>query len=299
MIKKGFMLSLLTACVSGVSVFANSVFVSKADPIVFSIIRNSFVVLLLTALLWGRGHLKDLGKLKKKEWGMLMAIGAIGGGIPFALFFTGLSKIGAVNGNILHKTLFLWVALLAVPFLKERISRIQLTGYLTVFASLFILGGSFKFVPATGSYLVLAATVMWAIENVIAKKTLQNVSYELVAWGRMIFGLPFLLLSALALGKTGLLFAPVSYAAAPITVSSVLLVAYVLSWYGALSLAPATMVSSILVLAPIVTALLGWAMLSKSIPTPQIVSYSVLCIGVCIIAANQIKDRLNATPTHG
>ena len=290
MIKKGIFLSFLTALISGVSIYVNSLFVSKTDPLIFSIIRNSVVAVLLTVFLYGRDHLKHLTTLTKKDWGMLISIGAIGGGIPFALFFTGLAKIGAVNGNILNKTLFLWVAMLAIPFLKERISKMQLIGYFTVFIALFVYGGSFTFVPAIGSYLVLAATVLWAIEHVIAKKTLQHVPSDIVAWARMVFGLPFLFLAGMVFGKTGLLLLPASYAVTPILVSSAFLVVYVLTWYSALSYAPATLVSSVLVIAPVVTALLGVTFASKAIPAPQMSSYAVLLVGVLCIVIKSLRE---------
>ena len=92
------------------------------DVLTFTIVRNICVAVILTVVLLFLGHVKSLQNLSKKEWGMLVVIGAIGGGIPFAMFFSGLSMIGAINGNILQKTLFIWVALLAVPILKERIT---------------------------------------------------------------------------------------------------------------------------------------------------------------------------------
>ena len=255
--KKGMTFSLLAAGISGISIFANTIFVSKADPLVFTIIRNTVVALILTMVILANGQIKRLTTLSKKEWVKLLAIGAIGGGIPFALFFIGLAQIGAVNGNILQKTLFLWVALLAIPILKERISEIQFIGYITLFIGMFFFGGTFKIVPKLGTWLVLSATILWAIENVIAKITLKTVPSTIVIWGRMVFGLPFLFSAVLILGKVGLLTSASSYAITPIMTSSILLTLYVTIWYNALSKAPATLVSSVLVFAPVVTAALS------------------------------------------
>ena len=154
--KKGINLAIATAVISGVSIFANSFFVSKTDPLTFTIVRNTVVALFLTAILAAFGFRQKLKNLTKKEWGKLIAIGAIGGGIPFALFFTGLSEIGALNSNIIQKTLFLWVALLAVPLLKERISKIQLVGYVSLFIGMFVVGGTIRFVSNTGTWLILS-----------------------------------------------------------------------------------------------------------------------------------------------
>lgn len=289
--KKGIYFSLLTASISGVSVFANSIFVTNTDPLIFALLRNALVAIMITMILWQTNRLRSLPSLTKKQWLQLVGIGAIGGGIPFALFFSGLSMIGAVNGNILHKTLFLWVALLALPILKERLTKMQLVGYAVIFLATFFIGGSFKFVPQLGSYLVLGATVLWAIENIIAKVTLRTIHPMVVSWGRMVFGLPFLLAATIVMGKTDLLWSPAIYTVTPLLVSSVLLVGYVMSWYAALSKAPATFVSSVLVIAPAITAVLGGAIIGKAITQTQILQYGVLCIGVWLIAG--ISLRLN------
>ena len=48
-------------------------------------------------------------------------IGVIGGSVPFILFFNGLAMASAPSAAFIHKTLFVWVVLLAVPFLGERL----------------------------------------------------------------------------------------------------------------------------------------------------------------------------------
>jgi len=289
--KNGVFLSLLTAGISGVSIFANALFVSRADPLIFSLIRNSLVALMLTAVLLLFGQWKRLSRVTKKEWGILVAIGAIGGGIPFAMFFAGLSQIGAVNGNILQKTLFLWVALFAVPILKEKIGKVQLLGYLFLFLGMFVFGGTYKLVPSTGAFLVLGATILWAIENVVAKITLKTVSPHIVAWGRMLFGLPFLLAATVVMGKTHLLMTPTAFAPMPLVVSSVLLVAYVATWYSTLSLAPATVVSSILVFAPVVTALLTAIVLHESIVKTQATNLILLSLGTILVVVTRLFPK--------
>jgi drug/metabolite transporter (DMT)-like permease len=285
--KKGIYLSLLTAVISGFSVFANSMFVSKTDPLIFALIRNTLVALMITMILWYTNKLVHLKELTKKQWLQLIGIGAIGGGIPFALFFSGLAMIGATNGNILHKTLFLWVALLAFPILKERLGKLQILGYSLIFLATFFIGGSFKFVPQMGSYLVLGATIMWAIENILAKITLKTVHPIVVSWGRMTFGLPFLFVAAIVMGKSGLLLSPHSYAMMPLIVSSIFLVGYVTSWYTALKHAPATLVSSVVVIAPIITAVVSSAIVFKPIAMPQVISFTVLAFGVWLIIRRQ------------
>ena len=88
----------------------------------------------------------------------------------------------------------------------------------------------------------------------IAKKILHTVSPVVVSWARMVFGLPFL---AIVLAVSGRLEGIALVSVSPVIVSSIFLTAYMLTWYSAISKAPVTLVSSILVIAPVVTAMLG------------------------------------------
>ena len=292
--KKGVVLSIITAIISGCSIFANSIFVSKTDPLIFSIVRNAVVAVMLTGILVAAGKIGELRSLTKRQWGQLAIIGIVGGGIPFALFFTGLSQIGAVSGNLIQKTLFLWVAVLAVPFLHERISKIQLTGYAVLLLGMFVVGGTFTVINKTGTWLILAATILWAVENVIAKVALKNIPSAIVSWGRMVFGLPCLLAAALVFGKIGLLTHASSFALMPILVSSIFLTVYVTVWYSALSKAPATLVSSVLVFAPVVTALLGGVFLHKPVAGQQGITLMLLTVGVILVTLERFRPFTHA-----
>jgi drug/metabolite transporter (DMT)-like permease len=292
MMRKAISFSLLTAFVSGVSVFANGVFVTKIDPVAFAFIRNACVAVLLTGIVLYSGQAKQLKKLSRSQWLKLIAIGAIGGGIPFALFFSGLAQIGAVNGTIIHKSMFLWVALLAVPILGETMSWLTVVGYGILFGATFALGGKFSFVPSIGSAMVLGATLLWAIEQIVAKRILSSVSPTFVSWARMVFGLPFLFGWLAFSGSLKFLtLSTLHMSLVPVAVSSVLLGAYMLTWYQALKRAPATLVSSVLVLAPLVTIALQSGFFHKPIQLGQIQSLIVAAIGVFFVALPILKRQ--------
>jgi drug/metabolite transporter (DMT)-like permease len=277
----GITYALLTACISGASIYVNTLFVSQTDPLVFAVLRNTLIALLVSAALVGFGKPETLCAISKKQWLQLALIGAVGGGIPFALFFSGLAATGAVNGNILQKTLFLWVALLAVPLLKERISKLQILGYLLLFSGLFVFGGTYTVVFSAGSYMILGATMLWAVEVIVVKRIITSISPLVVAWARMVFGLPFLLAAVILTGKTVSVPALAS-ALVPAGISSVLLLCYMGTWYTALSKAPATLVSSLLMFAPVVTVLLG-SMTGKPFTQHQAVQTGLLALGALVM----------------
>ena len=63
---------------------------------------------------------------RPRGWLALLGIAAIGGSVPFVLFFEGLSRADATQAAFIHKTLVIWVALIAVPLLGERVGAAHL-----------------------------------------------------------------------------------------------------------------------------------------------------------------------------
>src|SRR3990167_10101199 len=110
--KKGIQLALITAGISGFSIFASKFFLADINPILFTTLKNLLVTVVLSVFVYVSQR-KTISLLTKKQWKQLVLIGIIGGSIPFALFFTGLSKITAIEGALIHKTLFIWVAIMS------------------------------------------------------------------------------------------------------------------------------------------------------------------------------------------
>jgi drug/metabolite transporter (DMT)-like permease len=290
--KKGIILSFITALISGISVFANGRFVTQADPVAFAFLRNLLVMVLLsTVFLFGR-KLEPLRKLTRADWSKLGLIGLVGGGLPFALFFTGLSQTGAVNGNLINKSLFLWVAILAVPFLKEKLNWLSIVGYGLIFYATYAVGKPLSVSPSFSIGLVLTATVLWSIEYVIAKKTLKTVPVWILAWARMLFGLPFLFATLLISHKLNQIIPVITMSQTALWVSAGLLTVYMISWYWALAKAPATIVTSILVIAPVVTLILTSISKGQTIISTQLPVYGLTLLGIsCVCSAKYLIRR--------
>ena len=124
--QKALLLVFGTAIISGCSVFFNS-FATKVitNPSVLTTAKNILVALVLSLFILTPFVFKKLKLLQRNDWLKLVLIGLIGGSIPFLMFFKGLSLTSAVNAGFIHKTLFIWVTLLAIPFLKEKLSKVQ------------------------------------------------------------------------------------------------------------------------------------------------------------------------------
>lgn len=284
-VNKGIYLALGTALISGVSVFVSKFAVrAVSDPYLFTTAKNIVVALALSLLILTPLALSKLRQIKRQDWPRLIAIGIIGGSIPFLLFFQGLSLGSAINTAFIHKTLFVWVAILAIPFLKEKISRMHLFALGLLLVGNIFLGGLDFSALGRAELLVFIATLLWAVEYVIAKKTLANLDPLIVAWARMFFGAIVLVGFVVFRGQGSALVSLNLGQLAWIGITSAFLLGYVLTWYRALKFLPATVVTCILVIASPITTCLNTIFVQHKYSMDQVMGSLILVSAVGLIS---------------
>lgn len=281
--RQGLWYAFIAAVISGFAVFINKFGVSLwASGSVYTTAKNIVAGLILTGAIIGVGRIAELRTFSRATWIRLLAIALIGGSVPFALFFSSLKLVSVTEAAFIHKTLFLWVALLAYPFLKERLRGVQIVALAILAYGAVLLGTPLSWTFGAGAAMALAATMLWAVENIIAKIALRNVSSLTLAWARMFFGSLFLLAYLMVTGKATQLIpaslAQFGWAAA----TGAVLFAYVIFWYAALKRAPATMVTSVLVLAAPITAILNSFAVGRA-PMGALVPTLVMATGIALL----------------
>jgi len=275
--KKGIVLILATAIISGVSVFINKFGVDVINPYIFTGLKNIIVLILILGWILMARDWQILKKIQKKQWLMLIGIGLLGGSIPFLLFYKGLSMTSAVQASFIHKTLFIWAAIFAIIFLKEKINR-----YFIISAVCLVIGNLFllQFVPRQmnqGDFLILLAAVFWAAENVLSKRALANLPVRIVIFGRMLFGSLFIVLFWLLTGQFFLVFTLNLAQAGWLLITAVFLFGYVAAWYSGLKHLPVSQAASILVLGGPITTLLSF---KQGINILQGLGFVLIIIGI-------------------
>ena len=276
-------MALATALFSGLANFINQFTVKYVgDPLVFTTIKNSLVVFLIVGLIIFLKKFPKIKQLSKKDLGLLVAIGIIGGSLPFYLFFTALAQMPAINAALIHKTLIFWVALLALPILGEKLSMTQMVALVVIFGANLVVGGFKGFSINRPELLVLAATLLWAIENVIAKITLRRVDPDIVTASRMGIGSAILLMAVIAFGKGQMLFALKPDQLGLTFLATLILFGYVSTWYRALSLAPIVTVVTVLTLATLVTNMLSAVFITHSFTFTQLAQLGLMTSGVLL-----------------
>ena len=299
----GIALATMTALISGVSVFANGLIVKEfADPVVLTGARNALVGAVLLAVLLASGGAREIRALDGRRAGTLLAIAVIGGSIPFILFFTGLAQASGPGAAFIHKTLFVWVAMLAVPFLGETLGLAQVAALVVLLVGTVLVGPTGVLGAGPAEVMILAATMLWAVEVVIVRALLSRygVSVRLAATARMALG-SVLILGFLAIsGRLGGIAALTASQWLLIAGTGALLLGYVTTWFAALQRAPAALVSSILVGGAVMTAVLAVGK-TGTLPAPSVeTGLALLAIGVvmAIATARQRPTAVVADERH-
>ena len=253
----GLILAVGTAIIRGISVVVNATAVKAVpDPAVFTTLKNGVAVAMLFLLAMAVVRPTELRAISRSDRSMLAVIGVLGGGVAFLLFFSGLAMASAPTAAFIHKTMFIWVALMAGPFLAERLGPAPIAALGVLLAGQILILPPLGITWGMGETLIALATVIWAVEVVLAKRVLGRVRSPIVGVARLGIGLVvlvgFLLVTGriagiAELGATGWMW---------VAVTGVLLAGYVGTWMAALRRAPATEVTSILVLGALITAAL-------------------------------------------
>ncbi len=289
---KGVLLIFLTALVSGFSIFINKFAVSGLNPYIFTFAKNVLVAVFVISLILFFKEFNNFKKLNKQSWLKLILIGLFGGSIPFLLFFKGLQLTIAGKAAFIHKTMFVYVIILAFFFLKEKIKK-----SLIIAAILLLLGNALmlNFFSSfnLGDLLIVIATLFWAVENIISKHALKELNSKLVIFGRMFFGSLFIIFFLLITKQ----FSLISTLSIPqlswVLLTSILLLLYVMTWYTGLKYIKVSVASCILLLGTFITTLLNYLFLNTTLTLSQAIGMFLLLVGVIVtIGFSQIHNTV-------
>lgn len=280
---KGILLILGTAFISGTVVFISKFGVSIINPYIFAGLKNIIVALLIVSWLLMLKDWKILKTLKKIQWIFLVGVGLIGGSIPFLLYFKGLSMTTPIQAAFIHKTMFIYVAILAIIFLKEKISRGFLIGGLLLLIGNILLLRVIPHQFGLGDLLIFLATLFWASENILSKYLLKELPSRIVIWGRMFFGSIFIFIFWVSTGQAHLALSLNLEQLGWVIITSVFLFGYVVTWYAGLKYVKVSMAATILLLASPITILLSLVVLNEGILLNQSIGIILIALSVFLI----------------
>jgi drug/metabolite transporter (DMT)-like permease len=280
----GLGLAFSAALISGLAIYLNGFAVKQLpDAAVYTTLKNAVAAIILIAAAVGLGAARDVRMIERGRWPAVLAVGVIGGSVPFILFFTGLAQASAPSAAFIQKTLFLWVALLAVPFLGERLGLASVVGMVVLLVGQALVLPPERIQWGTGETLILAATLLWAAETVIVKRLLGSIPGTVMAALRMGIGLVVLVGYLAVSGKLGVLaeLGPTQWGWVLLT--GVVLAGYVATWFAALQRAPASVVTSVLVPGAVVTGALTAISKGTAPSATVVVGYLLIVAAAALI----------------
>ena len=237
--RAGLTLALAAAVISGFAVYTNSYGVRAfGNATVYTTAKNLVAAVVLAAALVvasrraSRQAPRQARPRTPGQWAGLAAVAVIGGSVPFLLFFNGLARVSPANAAFIQKTLVVWVALLAVPLLRERLTIWHGAAIVGLVWGQALLGGGAGGIRlGTGEAMIFAATLMWAAETVVARKLLGDLPALTVATARMGGGVVILIGYTLATTRWAALAATGWHQWSWAIATGLILAAYVATWY--------------------------------------------------------------------
>jgi drug/metabolite transporter (DMT)-like permease len=298
----GIGLAACTALISGVAVFLNANGVKQVpDAAVYTTLKNGVAAIVLLGLLAATPSARrQVPSLSGRQWLTLAVIGVVGGSVPFLLFFGGLAQASAPSAAFIHKTLFIWVAVMAIPLLGERLGWPQLAALAVLLGSQLLLVNPQGVTWGTGETMIACATLLWSVEVIIARRLLPAIPSLVGGSARLGLGLVVLVGYLAVTGKLAAVGAVSAEGWFWVLLTGVILAGYVATWYAALKRAPATVVASVLVAAAPVTATLT-AISSGAMPAPPVaLGHGLVLLGAGVLAWFGLRSaRTSAAPSYG
>lgn len=292
--RAGLVLALATAAISAFSVYVNGLAVRLFDSATVYTTAKNLVAALLLGLVAGlvaHRHESLRGDRFRprgtRQWLGLAAVGVVGGSVPFVLFFEGLSRASSPQAAFLHKTLIVWVAILAALVLRERLQWPHLAAVGLLVLGQVGLSQAGLFPLDAGALMIFAATLLWSVEVVLAKKLLADIPSSVLAVARMGLGSVVLLAWVAVQGQFGALFTMTATQLQWLLLTGLLLAGYVGFWFAALARAQAIDVTAILVVGAVGTAVLAGVLdgapLAPQAPWLVTIAAGALLVGLTMV----------------
>lgn len=274
---------LLTAFISGFSIYVNKFFLNSFNAFQFTTLKNIAVALMLLAAMGLTRNLDEIRGMRRKDLSYLILIGITGGSVPFLLFFYALQLTSAASAAFIHKTMFVFASVFAFIFLKEKVNRGQLISGVVLFVGVSLVFNLAGLSFSVFDLIVLGATVLWALESAISKRALDSLSPSVVGFGRMGFGALFMLGFLFVSGNAVITLDGANLLS--LAVASAFLFGYVFTWYRGLKHVSVNAATTILILGSVVTTIL-----EMQVSLPVLVGILLVSVAVTLNSSFTKKE---------
>jgi len=259
----------------------------EVPPMTMTFLRWVCAFVIVAPFAWP--HAKREWPLIRANWKPMLLLGATGVGTHNALAYIGLNYTTAVNGVILNSFIPVMIIAFSWLFLRERLSRLQLSGVLVSLAGVLVIlsQGSLdrlaSFRLNAGDVFVILSMGMWSTYTICLRWRPAGLHVLTFLFVLIVIGdlcvLPFML-GEIALGHR-MVISPRNVAAIALVglFSSVL--AY-LFWNRGVELVGASVAGLFVHLMPLYGVLLAWLILGERLALFHVAGIALILTGIWI-----------------
>lgn len=281
----GYYFAALNAIVSGFAIFVNSLGVKMfSDSTLYTTLKNCVVgVALLIPLLLLSAPRRELRRLSRRQWTLLLLIALVGGSFSYALDFRGLQISTAATSAVVGHTGFLFVAVFAAVTIGERFGRAIWVALLVLFVGLSFGISVHAIRLDSGVLYLLGGAAFGAAAAVLIKVALRTVSVITVMAFKMSLGAVLLVVYVALTGNLGAVRHLSATQWGFVVVTGLILLAFTVTLVIGLNHASATGVNAISAGSPIITTLLVVFTRHTPIATATLLGLGLVLVAVLMI----------------
>lgn len=285
--KRGYFLLVLTFFLWGSLYVVSKYAFAAIPPLTVLLLRYVIAMPLLGVLAWRKG----LKKIEKTHLPYFLCCGSLGYFLAVGLQLIATNWLDASLASLLNATNPVFISLLAVLLLKERMNRNKIIGIICSLLGVAAVLGVNSNRPSVQGVLFCAGAVMcWSLHSVVMRKISAHYPTEQITFYCVVLAIPFCLAASLIeLNGQPVAFTPSSVGAV-VYIAVLCTAAANLFWNRSLALLDASICSLFYPLQPLFSAILGVILLGEPITINFILGG--LLISVCVIVGLRPPKRI-------
>ena len=247
--------------------------------------------------------IKEFKETKKHDYTFMFLISIFSAVLGPLLFLFGLSLTSATNSVLIGKSEAVLTSIIAIYFLKDKISFHQILGSVIMFFGVFViatnnfaLGLSFQL----GDVIIFLSALSFAVGTILFKKFMGHVPPEIIVGLRSFYGAFTLFLISFFFVDFGA-FASVLSLKFILTVFGLVILTTVAGqylWYKALEMTSATNVSLAGLCSPLIAVIYTTLLLGEKLASSQILGGAIIIVGLVILEVHFRKHHTNEKRKH-
>ncbi|GAK58069.1 conserved hypothetical membrane protein [Candidatus Vecturithrix granuli] len=260
---------------------------SGLDPWSFAITRV-FIAALIVGAIWVRKARTEHLKLRLHILRNLAVIGIGASGLVVLLGLLAMSSTTATNKGVMQGMYTAVTMIFAYFMVHERLPRLFVLIFATMVTGLVLLTTKGDLtLPNPGDWLLFLTIPIIGFANAYAKKTMKGVQALTVSFGRLFFGILFLLCflpfmtweqwQTLASGFKWVLF------------SGLLSAVSIVTFYEGVELVGPTLAAAMMTISPAITAMIEWLFLGQRFTLIQIVGLTLILGSAMLLTRLQVS----------